>query len=92
MFKDYYILASGTYKRVLPNNGVAYTLDELRAFVDGPVEVVRLQTNAIMVVNEEGKLRGLPYNDLATNVLYCHFNTTDYIVGNILICSADRIR
>lgn len=92
MIFDIFVSTDGSYKRVRPANRIAYTLDELREFVGGPIEVVHLNPNAIIVVNEEGKLRGLPYNDFATNVLYSIFHTVDYIVGNVLICSADRVK
>lgn len=44
-----------------------------------------------MVVNEEGKLNGLPMNDKATDLLRLCKDTTDFIVGDVLVCDKDHI-
>ena len=45
-----------------------------------------------MIINEEGKLNNLPYNDNATVLYRANFrNTTDFIVGDALLCGKDRI-
>ena len=56
-------------------------LDALQNIVDGYIEYVYLQNNMCMIINEEGKLRGMEYNELATRLIPFQ----DFIVGNALI-------
>lgn len=59
----------GTTKEVQPKNGTDFQLDELKAIVEGYIEVLRLKdTRFIMVINEEGRVNGLSRNELATQV------------------------
>lgn len=58
--------------REIPN-----TLSALQQTVDGHIETVYLDSGLVMIVNEEGKLRGLPVS----------FRTQyDTIVGTAVIC------
>lgn len=58
--------------REIPN-----TLSALQQTVDGHIETVYLDSGLVMIVNEEGKLRGLPVS----------FQTQyDTIVGTAVIC------
>ena len=53
-------------KAVEPANGRDYRLDELRAIVGGAIEIIPTkEPGQIMVLNEEGKLLGLPRNGQA---------------------------
>jgi len=67
-----------------PANG-KYTLEELQAIVDGPIEVVALplpyyKGTCLLIVNEEGLLRdGLTFNEAASQL------AGTYIVGNALV-------
>ena len=45
-----------------------------------------------MVVNEEGKIMGLPVNDNATEIYQRKIGRYDYIVGDCLICKTCQIR
>tara|TARA_A100001391_G_scaffold167776_1_gene128210 strand:- start:116 stop:382 length:267 start_codon:yes stop_codon:yes gene_type:complete len=62
------------------------TLEEAQEFVDGYVEMVSLADGSQLLINEEGKLFGKPYNAEATNAAYNAgnnwFGTEDVIVGN----------
>ena len=45
-----------------------------------------------MVINEEGKLLGLPLNMDATVIFRAHYpDSNDYIVGDALVCSEKQI-
>lgn len=79
---------------VTPKNGRDFQLDELKRFVGGFIEIVRINDKQIMVVNEEGKLNGLPYNSLATEALILAYQgrVDDYIVGDVLLCDNDMVR
>ncbi len=61
--------------RIIPNE-----LEALQREVDGYIEVVRLSGNAAMIVNEEGKLRGM-----APNFRY----GIDMIVGTAVFVGTD---
>ena len=76
-----HLKASGEALEVQPAKGKKFSLAELQAFVDGYIELVRLGPNQLMFVNEEGRLRGLPYNVLASQ------KAQQIIVGDVLICT-----
>jgi uncharacterized protein DUF3846 len=60
------------------------TLTQLQGHVGGYIELVSIGGGkADGVVNEEGKLRGLPFNPLATAL---YNNPNDRIVGTMVVC------
>ena len=68
------------------------TLKEMQEFVGGYIEVVYAPNGDHIILNEEGKLAGLPINYEATKHWVgddadddTNGMTTDYIVGNALI-------
>lgn len=79
------IKTTGEVIETSPANGTDFSLEELRAVVGGFIEIVHLRDGRLMVVNEEGKLDGLPINELASN-LY-----PDLIVGDVLVCDIKQI-
>ena len=62
----------GTQKTVTPAAGAnaAFTLKEMQTLVGGLIELVYLDPNGdrALVVNEEGKVDDLPFNQLATDL------------------------
>ena len=81
-----------------PNNKKSFSYNELTACVGGMVEIVPLPSGKVMVVNEEGKLIGLPINDLATDEWKKEYpidryplNNDQLVVGDALICSDTEI-
>jgi hypothetical protein len=80
------IKANGELTEVSPANGKKFGLDELQKFVGGYIEILSLGA-LVMVVNEEGKLNGLPVNLNATDIW-----GKDVIVGDVLICSPNLIK
>jgi len=72
---------------VIPNTGLA----SLQEAVGGLIEAVRLGRDAIMYINEEGLLLGLPHNHVAT-ILYRQFYPSilrQEIVGDVVIVGVD---
>lgn len=68
---------------VVPVN-IENKLEALQAAVDGYIEVVTLVPDvAVMLVNEEGLMRGMPYNAFATLI------AAQNIVGPALIVGVD---
>ena len=74
------IKTTGEIIETEPSNGTDFSLTELQAVVGGFIEVVHLPDGRLMVVNDEGKLNGLPINPKASE-LY-----PDIIVGDVLVC------
>lgn len=74
------IKTTGEIIETEPSNGTDFSLTELQAVVGGFIEVVHLPDGRLMVVNDEGKLNGLPVNPKASE-LY-----PDIIVGDVLVC------
>jgi hypothetical protein len=62
--------------------------------VQGYIEIVSATSgNEIMVLNEEGKFEGLPFNFEATCWMKNSTNiTNDYVVGDVLICDKKHIK
>ncbi len=66
-------------------------LDELHWMqeqVDGHIQVIddiRTGQNTAMIINKEGKILGLPHNDIAQELW---FVGSDYLVGNVIIVCA----
>ena len=70
-----------------PKNGTDFSLEELQKIVGGYIEIVNLNEEYIMVVNEEGKLLGLPANPSATIIA-----RQGLIVGDVLVCRREEVK
>lgn len=94
MKKAKWLKANFDVVEVTPKNGRDFQYEELRKFVGGYIEIVHINDKQIMVVNEEGKLNGLPYNSLATEALILAHQgeSVDYIVGDVLLCDNDMVK
>ena len=74
-----------------PANGTDYSLEEMRAAIGGGwIETVQTKDGRVMVVDEEGKLKGFPRNEAAT-ALY-RYGDQDPIVGDALVFAEGQIR
>jgi hypothetical protein len=72
---------------VTPQDGKIFSLKELQAFVGGYIQMLPVPgTNRMMVINEEGKLEGLPDNLLATALMQSVLRPGDFIVGDVVTC------
>lgn len=76
----------------------APTLEQLQAIVGGYIEAVPLFESfggspCVAFCNEEGKLIGLPYNDLATGLWHCaiglEYPLDDALFGNVALIVGD---
>ena len=74
-----------------PKNGTTFELEEMQKIVGGYIEIVRLNDGRIIIVNEDGLSLNLPVNIEATNILRRDHSTTQYIVGNAIVCDADMV-
>lgn len=77
----------GSRRTVLPATPPAFTLEELQSLVGGPIELVTLYDDTLFFINEEGKLRNLPYNEQATRYVADRLLPGDYIVGPAVLMS-----
>lgn len=65
--------------------------DTLSDAVGGYIEMVSLKgTQLTMVLNEEGKLNGFPFNLNATMIFREKFGNVDTIVGNAVFIGAEK--
>lgn len=83
--------ADGSIIDVKPNNGTDFSLEELQDIVGGYIEIVGLIDNEIMVINEEGKLIDLPFNETATQMYQEVDGFYDYIAGDVLVCDSNMV-
>lgn len=60
---------------------VENTLEALQAEADGYIETATIASDVVVICNEEGVLRGLPYN--------CRFVGVDF-VGTILVVGRNK--
>lgn len=84
--------ANGGSEKVSPQNGSDYKLEQLQQIVGGHIEVVSLKDGRIIVLNEEGKLEGLPVNWAATKLFQKDYGPEDIIVGNVLVCRSEEVK
>lgn len=82
---------NGEQIEVQPENGKDFKLEQLQKIVGGYIDMIGVGGDGIMVFNDEGKLIELPYNECATELLRKHYNTDDFIVGDVLICKDNEI-
>ena len=62
------------------------TLKEMQEFVEGYIELIALPDGRDMIINEEGKITGLPENIEATIIFRKAFPyTSDWIAGNVML-------
>lgn len=78
----------GTTQDITPADGKAFTLKELQTAVGGYVQALYMPKGRIILVHEEGKLKGLPVNTGAT-LLWHSLNgrNDDVLVGPALVCT-----
>ena len=71
-----------------------FTLDELQGLVGGTIQIIPLeQIGMMMVMDDEGKLKGLPRNDSATALARsCNaLLPGDYVAGVAVVIREDQI-
>lgn len=83
------IRPDGTIKQRSWPKGTNEQLHFLQEQVGGYIETVRTGTpGIIMIVNEEGRLHGLPYNSLASQVYYEGFGASPIVGTAVLVKDA----
>ena len=87
------IRVNGSRETVTPATPPAFTLEEMHGFVGGYIELLQCGDGSIMILNEEGKLIGLPRNPLATVYAQARVDLLpgDYIAGDAVIVSQQEM-
>lgn len=88
-----WIQADGTVIYVAPQNGTDFSLEELKAFVHGYIEIIFFDNGQIMVVNEEGAINGMKPNEIASltqNSIRQRF--CQPIFGDALYCDRSMVK
>jgi hypothetical protein len=83
MARGYIIKTDGTRKIVEFEVGNSY--NTIKEAVGGYIECVSINEEMDIWLNEEGKLIGLEPNLYATALYRARYNTTDFIVGDVII-------
>ena len=86
------IRVTGESENVSPRNGTDFSLEEAQGIVGGYVEVVNLSKTQIMIVNEEGAVNGMEYNEGATLAYAMALGRTNPIFGDVLVCETKMFR
>jgi len=60
------------------------SLEEMQKFVGGYVEALELKNGHTLYVNEEGRMKDLPVNNMATAFWIASWDINEPIVGNVL--------
>ena len=81
----------GTILEVVPANGTDFQLDELQKMVGGYIEIIPAGEGKIMVLDDEGKLKGKPVNDAAT-MIFMQAGYYDIIAGDALVCDDEMVK
>lgn len=80
------LLRVGHEPQELPNPGQELSLKDMQQMVGGYIEMVRLSNGKqALIINEEGKLKGLPTNPTATLLVADVLREQDYIVGDAIL-------
>ena len=79
------INASGEEEEIDPSNGSDFELKELQQAIGGYIQVVRLRTGKLLVVDEDGLLKNLPINTKASLL------AGQSIVGTAVLCEEGQI-
>ena len=83
---------NGEVLDVKPKNGTGFELEELQKIVDGLFDIVYLSNSQIMVVNDEGAINGMPYNEKATIAFMMTRGFIQPIYGNVLVCPSEMVK
>lgn len=86
------IKTTGEITDISPANGKTFKLEELQKYIGGYIELVYgNKENLILVIDEDGKSKGLETNHYVTELYRGIISEDDFIVGNVVLCAAFQI-
>lgn len=80
------INTAGVEKEIFPKNGSDFKLNEMQAAIGGMIETVSLSTGKLLIVDEEGLLKGLRVNTKASII------ARRTIVGPVIVCEDSQVK
>ena len=94
-----YFTATGGEVTISPANGKTFSYEEMKAAVNGMVEIVPLPSGKILIGNEESKLTDSPIkNEKATDIWKREYpfekypnNNDELICGDVIICEDSMV-
>ena len=85
------ITPDGTRKKIEPDRGKTFSLQKLQELVEGYIEIVPHNGPKIFIVNEEGIIKGLPYNCYGTMGFFTESGHLTHLFGNVLILEPSEL-
>lgn len=90
------VSSTGNVREVLPRKSKFFDRDEIHGYTNGGPTFETLNLPApfagkVMVLNEEGKLKNLQRNEIATFLANRVIGANDYIAGDVLVCNLLRL-
>jgi hypothetical protein len=82
------------WKSIKPASG-DFSLAEIYQHIGDPIQVVRMSSDTLMLVNDEGRLKGLPLNIRASalyQMIHPDPHCSDVIVGDVILCPSSMLR
>jgi hypothetical protein len=81
---------------ITPNGSTTILTDcslaSLQKAVGGYIEIIHLEDGRLLVIDEEGKLKGLTENPTATMLLHTAGGMPqDFVVGTVVLCESDEV-
>lgn len=88
----YHITVQGEIAEIAPKNGRDFQLEEAQSLVEGYIEVLFLNSDWIMIINEDGKF-SKEYNQKATQIAHSWqaIRWNDYICGDVIVCLSKQL-
>lgn len=81
-----WITAEGEFKHAPPANGTDYALEELQKMVGGLIQILHTRWGNLLIVDEEGVLKGKTVNLAATEI------AGQDIVGDAVLCDPSLVK
>lgn len=88
---DVLVKNTGVMIPIAPHNGKDYTLVELQAYVGGNIEMVRLGDGKVLLLDEEGKLKGKLPNHKATGWIMMS-GYMDWVAGDAVLIDEEHLK
>ena len=86
------IRTDGTVTNIEPKNGTDFSSEEIHQVINGYIELYYLSDGKRMIIlDEEGKLKDLPYNEKATEIADI-IRYGDVIVGDVILCDVNQLK
>ena len=67
--------------KIIEDNKDEPKYDEVSSFVGGMVEAIKFPNGDLLLLNEEGKLMGLPFNPEASALWKAMFDNDNFVTG-----------